>query len=120
MQVAASEPSGDPVGGRVSAQRQFDDGGKDLGLFPADVESSAYVVIFFLRESAFDVSIVYRQVIRRDVFEDGVKAFRYGEDFSVEDAENYPAELILIDSYSKNTVGGTGVSFAWEKAAEEI
>lgn len=79
MQVAASEPSGDPVGGRVPAQRQFDDGGKDLGLLPADVEPSAYVVIFFLRESAFAVSIVYRHVIRRDVPEDGVKAFRYGE-----------------------------------------
>ena len=58
----------------------------------------------------------YAKKIKKPV----IKAFRYGEDFSVEDAENYPAELILIDSYSKNTVGGTGVSFAWEKAAEEI
>lgn len=49
-----------------------------------------------------------------------IKAFRYGEDFTVEAAENYPAEIILIDSYSKNTVGGTGVTFAWETAAEEI
>lgn len=49
-----------------------------------------------------------------------MKAFRYGEDFSSAAANSYPAELILIDSYSKNTVGGSGVSFAWQKAAQDI
>lgn len=61
-------------------------------------------------------SAEYAEMIKKPV----IKAFRYGDDFSLEVAENYPADLILIDSYSKNTVGGTGVSFAWEKAAEEI
>ena len=49
-----------------------------------------------------------------------IKAFRYGDDFLLEAAEAYPAELVLIDSYSRNTVGGSGVSFAWRTAAEEI
>ncbi|MGM9539798.1 phosphoribosylanthranilate isomerase [Anaerovibrio sp.] len=49
-----------------------------------------------------------------------IKAFRYGEDFSPERADRYPADLILIDSYSKNTEGGSGISFAWQSAAAEI
>lgn len=49
-----------------------------------------------------------------------IKAFRYGEDFSPEKVNNYPADLILIDSYSKNAEGGNGISFAWQSAAEDI
>ena len=49
-----------------------------------------------------------------------IKAFRYGEDFSPEKANNYPADFILIDSYSKNAEGGNGISFAWQRAAREI
>ncbi|MCR5176332.1 MAG: phosphoribosylanthranilate isomerase [Anaerovibrio sp.] len=49
-----------------------------------------------------------------------IKAFRYGDDFSVSKAEAYPAEIVLIDSYSKNTAGGSGISFAWQEAAGEI
>lgn len=49
-----------------------------------------------------------------------IKAFRYGEDFSPERADSYPADLILIDSYSKNSEGGNGITFAWQSAAEEI
>lgn len=61
-------------------------------------------------------SAEYARQIKKPV----IKAFRYGEDFSVEAANEYPAEIILIDSYSKNTVGGSGISFAWEQAAGEI
>lgn len=49
-----------------------------------------------------------------------IKALRYGEDFSPELANNYPAELILIDSYSQNSEGGSGISFAWQSAAPAI
>ena len=49
-----------------------------------------------------------------------IKAFRYGEDFSPARANSYPADLILIDSYSKNAEGGSGISFAWQAAAKEI
>lgn len=49
-----------------------------------------------------------------------IKAFRYGEDFSPARANNYPADFILLDSYSKNAEGGNGISFAWQSAAPEI
>ena len=49
-----------------------------------------------------------------------IKAFRYGEDFSLDRAEAYPAEIILIDSYSKHVAGGSGISFAWQEAARSI
>ena len=49
-----------------------------------------------------------------------IKAFRYGDDFSPEIANSYPADMVLIDSYSKNTEGGSGIGFAWSKAAESI
>ena len=61
-------------------------------------------------------SMEYAEKIQKPI----IKAFRYGEDFSLEKAEAYPAEYILIDSYSKATVGGSGVSFKWREAASTI
>lgn len=49
-----------------------------------------------------------------------IKAYRYGENFSVEEAEHYPAEIILIDSFVKGKAGGTGTAFDWQKAADGI
>ena len=49
-----------------------------------------------------------------------IKAFRYGDDFALETADAYPADMVLVDSYSKNSAGGSGVAFAWHKAAESI
>ena len=48
-----------------------------------------------------------------------IKAFRWGDDFSAEKANEYPAEIILLDSFSKDAVGGTGQRFRWREAAEE-
>ena len=61
-------------------------------------------------------SMEYAEKIQKPI----IKAFRYGEDFSLEKAEAYPAEYILIDSYSKAAVGGSGVSFKWREAASTI
>ena len=61
-------------------------------------------------------NIKYAEKIQKPI----IKAFRYGEDFSLEGAEAYPAEYILIDSYSKATVGGSGISFKWREAASTI
>ena len=61
-------------------------------------------------------NIKYAEKIQKPI----IKAFRYGEDFSLEKAEAYPAEYILIDSYSKAAVGGSGVSFKWREAASTI
>ena len=57
----------------------------------------------------------YARAVRRPV----IKAFRWGDDFSAEEANDYPAEIILLDSFSKGAVGGTGQRFRWREAAEE-
>lgn len=49
-----------------------------------------------------------------------IKAYRYGDDFGVEEANAYPAEIILVDSYVRGAAGGTGTVFPWEEAAQEI
>ena len=49
-----------------------------------------------------------------------IKAYRYGDDFDTETANAYPAEIILVDSYVKGAAGGTGQTFRWQEAAQEI
>lgn len=49
-----------------------------------------------------------------------IKAFRWGEDFSPEAAENYPARYVLVDTFRRGTPGGTGEAFAWTEAAEAL
>ena len=49
-----------------------------------------------------------------------IKAWRFGEDFSVEAANAYPAELLLIDSWQPGLAGGTGQCFSWELARVEL
>lgn len=62
-----------------------------------------------------------RQLLRAKSPHTGIiKAFRYGEDFSVQAADKYPSDMVLIDSYSQNAEGGSGIAFAWHRAAEEI
>ena len=60
-------------------------------------------------------SAAYARAVCRPV----IKAFRWGDDFSAEKANEYPAEIILLDSFSKDAVGGTGQRFRWREAAEE-
>lgn len=49
-----------------------------------------------------------------------IKAYRYGDDFDVDAANKYPAEIILVDSYLQGAAGGTGTVFAWQEAVQEI
>ena len=58
----------------------------------------------------------YARKVERPV----IKAYRYGEDFSVEAANTFPAELILVDAFQPGLVGGTGEAFDWRAAAEDI
>ena len=46
-----------------------------------------------------------------------IKAFRWGDDFSPEEANAFPAKIILLDSFAKGMPGGTGQTFAWHQAA---
>ncbi|MBQ4422151.1 MAG: phosphoribosylanthranilate isomerase [Schwartzia sp.] len=48
-----------------------------------------------------------------------IKAFRWRDDFSVETANEYPADYILLDTFKKGMAGGTGEVFRWHEAAEE-
>ena len=48
-----------------------------------------------------------------------IKAFRWRDDFSVEAANAYPADYILLDTFKKGMAGGTGETFRWRDAAEE-
>lgn len=57
----------------------------------------------------------YAKLIERPV----IKAYRYGDGFSAEAANAYPAEIILLDSFVKGEAGGTGQRFSWRAAAEE-
>ncbi len=68
-----------------------------------------------------EYAMALRQALQAKSLQTGIiKAFRYGEDFSLETANGYPADMVLIDSYSKNAEGGNGIAFAWHQAAEEI
>jgi len=49
-----------------------------------------------------------------------IKAYHYDENFSVAEAEVYPAEMILLDAGDAQNPGGTGQSFDWQKAAQDI
>ena len=49
-----------------------------------------------------------------------IKAYRYHEAFSAEEANEFPAEIILIDAYRPGVPGGTGEAFDWRAAAEEV
>ncbi len=49
-----------------------------------------------------------------------IKAYRYGDDFDADAANDYPAEIILVDSYAPGAAGGTGTAFGWQAAAREI
>ena len=49
-----------------------------------------------------------------------IKAFRWGDDFSAEAADAYPAAYILLDSFRPGMKGGTGAAFAWEEARQMV
>ncbi|MDO4203563.1 MAG: phosphoribosylanthranilate isomerase [Selenomonadaceae bacterium] len=48
-----------------------------------------------------------------------IKAMRYGDDFTAEAANSYPADMLLVDSFANGKVGGSGQAFAWQEAAAE-
>ena len=48
-----------------------------------------------------------------------IKAFRWQKDFSAETANQYPADIVLLDTFNKDKVGGTGKTFDWQTAADE-
>lgn len=49
-----------------------------------------------------------------------IKAYRYGDGFSAAAANAFPAAMILVDAYQKGQAGGTGTSFDWQRAQQEV
>lgn len=47
-----------------------------------------------------------------------IKVFRVGRDFDPEVINNYSVDGIMLDSYSKTEMGGTGETFDWDVASE--
>jgi phosphoribosylanthranilate isomerase len=43
-----------------------------------------------------------------------IKAIRVKDSINLEEIESYPAQAILLDTYSTKSYGGTGESFRWE------
>lgn len=58
----------------------------------------------------------YAKEIKRPV----IKAYRFGDGFSAAAANAFPAEMILVDAYQRGQAGGTGTSFDWQKAQQEV
>lgn len=49
-----------------------------------------------------------------------IKAWRYDDDFDAREVNKFPCELVLLDSFVKGRMGGTGKTFDWHKASTEI
>ena len=49
-----------------------------------------------------------------------IKAWRYNDEFDTREANNFPCDIILLDSFVKGRLGGTGKTFDWHKASTEI
>lgn len=49
-----------------------------------------------------------------------IKAWRWGDNFSLTAAKKYPAIMHIIDSYRPGVLGGTGEVFRWHEAVEEL
>ncbi len=61
-------------------------------------------------------SVEYAEKIEAPV----IKAWRWGDGFTAEEANGFPAEMILVDTFVKGQAGGTGESFCWSEASEEL
>ena len=48
-----------------------------------------------------------------------IKAWRYNEELDMREINKFPCDFILLDSFVKGRVGGTGKSFDWRKASLE-
>ncbi len=48
-----------------------------------------------------------------------IKAWRYNDNLDMREVNNFPCDMILLDSFVKGRAGGTGQTFDWRKASLE-
>lgn len=93
---------------------------KKVGVFvnedAADVNEIADAVGLDFVQLHGDEDALYARAITRPV----IKAFCYTDSFTADEADAYPAEMVLIDAYRPGVPGGTGEAFDWRRAAREI
>ncbi|WP_110955917.1 phosphoribosylanthranilate isomerase [Anaerosinus massiliensis] len=95
-------------------------GVKKVGVFvnaPSDeVNSIAELCDLDYVQLHGDESPLYCKSIKRPI----IKAFRYQQSFSADEVNRYDVEMVLIDSYQPNQMGGTGKVFQWSEAKAEL
>ncbi len=94
-------------------------GPKKVGVFvdedPAQVNEIARLVGLDYVQLHGHEDISYAAAMERPI----IKAWRFGDGFSAGMANAYPSEIVLLDSFAKGQMGGTGQTFAWREAADE-
>ena len=58
-------------------------------------------------------TVEYAAAIERPI----IKAWRFGDNFDVRSSDEFPCEIVLLDSFVKGQAGGTGQLFNWAAAA---
>ena len=103
--------------------RELRGGPETVGVF---VDEELYEAARVIRESGFTTAQLhgheppgYAEALREETGVKIIKAFRWRDDFSAEAANEYPADYVLLDTFKKGMVGGTGEAFRWREAAEE-
>ena len=94
-------------------------GPKKVGVFvdesPGRVNAIARLVGLDYVQLHGHEDISYAAAMERPI----IKAWRFGDGFSAGLANAYPSEIVLLDSFAKGQMGGTGQTFAWREAADE-
>ncbi len=97
---------------------------KTVGVF---VDEELYTAARIIKKCGFDMAQLhghepmgYAEALQEETGVKIVKAFRWRDDFFVKAANEYPADYILLDTFKKGMAGGTGETFRWREAAEDV
>lgn len=106
--------------GRVREISSRLQGSKKVGVFVDAPLEEVNELVEFCRLDYVQLHGHEDESYARQVARPVIKAYRYGDDFRAEEAEAYPAEMILLDSFVQGEAGGTGKAFAWQEASRDV